>query len=561
MSSVTAQALEDEDSPQLRKARGAFFTPVLLCDYVVDWAVRSADDRVLEPSCGDAEFLVAAARRLSRLGGSAEGALHGVEVHEDSAAQARARLQRNGNDAKILVRDFFDVTPTPTFDAVVGNPPYVRYQDFTGSSRSRSRAAALRAGVALTGLASSWAAFTVHAAQFLKPGGRMGLVVPAELLSVNYAAEVRRFLMENFREVRLVLFTERVFPGVLEEVVLLLADGHGEGPVAHCELYQTRNAAELPAATGRRWTPANPHDKWTPSLLSSVAHEAVAFAAEQDGFTTLESWGDTTLGMVTGNNRYFTMSPADARERGLAGDELMRLSPPGSRHLRNLSLSKTAWEALGDEGAATYLFRPQSEPSRAARRYIAAGEAVHVEQAYKCRVRRPWWRVPLVDVPHMFLTYMNADTPRLCANRAGVRHLNSVHGVYLRPGSIRIGQDLLPIASLNSMSMLGAETIGRAYGGGMLKVEPREADCLPMPTASLLQAARDDLRARRPELQRALALRDVNAISQIVDDILLVRHLGMLPAQVQALRDARLELHNRRTSRGAKPTSSTLGSL
>lgn len=74
-------------------------------------------------------------------------------------------------------------------------------------------------------LASSWAAFTVHAALYLHPGGRMGLVLPAELLSVNYAAEVRRFLLESFERVELVLFTERVFPGVLEDVVLLLAEG------------------------------------------------------------------------------------------------------------------------------------------------------------------------------------------------------------------------------------------------------------------------------------------------------------------------------------------------
>lgn len=53
-----------EDSPQLRKARGAFFTPALLCDYVVNWAIRRVDDQVLEPSCGDAEFLVAATERL-----------------------------------------------------------------------------------------------------------------------------------------------------------------------------------------------------------------------------------------------------------------------------------------------------------------------------------------------------------------------------------------------------------------------------------------------------------------------------------------------------------------
>jgi adenine-specific DNA-methyltransferase len=29
---------------------------------------------------------------------------------------------------------------------------------------------------------------------------------------------------------------------------------------------------------------------------------------------------------------------------------------------------------------------------------------------------------------------MNADTPRLCANRARVHHLNSVYGVYFREG-------------------------------------------------------------------------------------------------------------------------------
>ena len=34
----------------------------------------------------------------------------------------------------------------------------------------------------------------VHAALFLRPGGRMALVLPAELLSVNYAAAVRKFL-------------------------------------------------------------------------------------------------------------------------------------------------------------------------------------------------------------------------------------------------------------------------------------------------------------------------------------------------------------------------------
>ena len=61
-------ALHPDDSPELRKARGAFFTPELVARYVTEWAVRSPTDRVLEPSCGEAAFLLEAGRRLDILG-------------------------------------------------------------------------------------------------------------------------------------------------------------------------------------------------------------------------------------------------------------------------------------------------------------------------------------------------------------------------------------------------------------------------------------------------------------------------------------------------------------
>lgn len=555
MTAVSIPELRGDDTGVLRKARGAFFTPDALCRYVVDWAIRSADDTVLEPSCGEAAFLLSAGERLKALGFDGAGgrvALHGVELHEESAAHARTVLGAAGHAAGVDVGDFFTVPPEPRYDAVIGNPPYVRYQHFAGESRARSREAALRAGVALTGLASSWAAFTVHSALFLKPGGRLGLVLPAELLTVNYAAEVRRFLMDRFRTVRLVLFTERVFPSVLEEVVLLLADGFSEGPADRCEVVQARNVDDLPHAVRSVWKPPTPESKWTPSLLPADAIEAVESLTAPGQFVTLHEWGETTLGMVTGNNKYFALSPAAVERHRIPASELVRVSPPGSRHLREFSLTEHDWRELGTQGRATYLFRPPGQPSPAAARYIAAGELTDVQTAYKCRVRTPWWRVPLVAAPHLFLTYMNADTPRLCTNRAQVHHLNSVHGVYLRPELVRTGMDLLPLATLNSMTLLGAETVGRAYGGGMLKIEPKEADRLPVPRPSLLDAARADLIASRPQVQDALRAGDVTDAAKIIDRVLLVRHLGMRREVVAALRDAHAELHARRVARGAR---------
>jgi adenine-specific DNA methylase len=537
----------------VRKARGAFFTPPSLCDYVVQWAIRNPDDQVLEPSCGEAAFLLSSGRRLRELGCASTdcaGQLHGTELHAESARVAGELLTAKGLAAAVEVGDFFDRDPAPVYDAVVGNPPYVRYQEFAGEARSRSRAAALRAGVRLTKLASSWAAFTVHAALFLHPSGRLGLVLPAELLTVNYAAEVRRFLMSRFARVRLVLFRDRVFPGVQEEVVLLLAEGFG--PTDRCELCEVADVAGLnaPDPELRSWKPERPEGKWTTCLIPAAAFETYLEASRGPAFSRLSEWGETTLGMVTGNNRYFALSRQRVAELGLQKRDVIPLSPPGSRHLRGVTLSPDHLNELAGAGEATLLFRPAADPSPAASGYIEDGVVRGVQKAYKCRMRSPWWRVPLLKPADVLVTYMNADTPRLCANEAGVHHLNSVHGLYLRPELREIGMRVLPVAALNSITLLGAETVGRAYGGGMLKLEPREADLLPVPSVDSLREAEGALAERRVEIEVALADRRLQDAVRLVDEILLEGRLGLGRKELSDLHSAHMELRSRRAARG-----------
>lgn len=536
------------DTAVMRKARGAFFTPRPVARFIADWAATSPADAVLEPSCGEAIFL----HEVGETGH--HGPLVGVELHEASARESERSLRAEGIDATIHGGDFFEHEPDGAYDAVVGNPPYVRYQDFSGEARALSRQAALRAGVSLTGLASSWAAFTVHSALFLRPGGRLGLVLPAELLTVNYASGVRRFLMQHFKSVGLVVFVDRVFPGVLEEVVLLLAEGFdptGEHGTDHCDVYQVQDAAALQDfAVPTKWVPSTPSAKWTASVIPGAALQTYAAITSGPAFNVLEAWGDTTLGMVTGNNKYFCMSPAHAATLGLGASELVPLSPPGSRHLRSLTFSKAVHERLGESGSWTFLFRPGATPSAAAEHYIRAGEETGVDSAYKCRVRSPWWRVPEVKAADLLLTYMNSDTARLCTNRAGVHHINSVHGVFLRPELRRLGMDLLPLASLNSLTLLGAETVGRAYGGGILKMEPREADQWPMPSPALIAANRAALSASRSQVARLLRDRKLLEAVGIVDAVLLRNGLELPEKDLSVICAARADLVARRVARG-----------
>lgn len=538
-----------------RKARGAFFTPAAITEYLAGWAIRSAGDRVFEPSCGEAGFLLAAGARLRALGapaGRLAAQLQGVEIHAASARQAARLLAGQGMGAGIEVGDFFARAPAAEFDAVIGNPPYVRYQNFSGEKRARAQLAALAAGVRLTGLSSSWAAFCVHASRFLRPEGRLALVLPGELLTVNYAAEVRRFLLARFARVRLVLFQSRVFPGVLEEVVLLLAEGQGGAPCF--ELYQAGSPDALPAADAPAWKEHWPEDgqKWTPALIAADAFSLYRALAAGPGFAPLLDWGETWLGAVTGNNDWFSLGREQAARLGIDKADLLRISPPGSRHLRGLVFDRSGWEVLVAAGAAGLLFHPRDDSEAAVRRRIEAGRQARVHTAYKCRVRSPWWRVPVGGVPDLLLTYMNQDRPRLLANEARVHILNSVYGVTLRPGLRLLGRELLPLAFLNSLSLLGAEMVGRSYGGGLLKLEPKEADLLPVPAPATLRQATAALRAARPAVEAALLAGDAAAAVTLVDGILLSGALGLAEGEIAALRMARALLGERRRARGRR---------
>lgn len=531
-----------------RKARGAFFTPGGITQHIAEWAIRTPADKVLEPSTGEAAFLTAAVRRLIDLGRS-DPSVHGVEIHSPSAKSAQAIVAAAGGNAHIKISDFFLVDAAPEFDAIIGNPPFIRYQEWTGAQRDRARFAALHQGVALTGLSSSWAAFVAHSAGFLKPGGRLGLVLPAELLSVNYAAPVRRFLLENFASVELVVFDEQVFPDAEADTVLVKADGWKHAPAGHASLRQTRNASTLDAlASGTTWAPVDTTDRWTPIALSSTTAAIMKSLSADEAFGPLAAYGDTTLGSVTGGNRFFALSPARVKELGIPRRDLVRISPPGSAHLRGLALTDSGMTRLGQRDHPTWLLWPSNNPAEATMRYIQYGHATGVDQAYKCRVRKPWWRVPVLSAPDLLLTCMNADTARLTTNSAGVRHLNSIHGVYLKEELRDIARDVLPVASLNSVTLLSAEIVGRSYGGGILKIEPREADRWWMPSPTLLAQHREALAAVKLRVQGHLQRKDLLAAVALVDGILFPGLLS--PAEVHAVRADRAALTLRRTVRG-----------
>lgn len=531
-------------SPRLaRKARGAYYTPTSIATFLSSWAIGERPSAaVLDPTCGDGVFLQAAGRELRTLG-AAEPRLLGIDIDGEALRQTAERLRADDLTATLLRSSFFDVTPDAPesnwvkADVVVGNPPFIRFHSHVGKTRAAAKKAALAQGVQLSGLASAWAACLVYAASFLRPGGKLGMVLPAELLTVNYAAPVRDWLRRRFGRVGLVTF-ERLQFDALANVVLLLAEGDGETDSVH--VARVLDASDLegldPFSTGREVTLNG--EKWSSLLLTD--RQVAAYRSGVEDFVALEAeYGKVELGTVTGANEFFVMTERTRREFGLTEEQVEKVSPPGSKHLERLAFTTADWEQLRNEGKAVWLFRPAPEDQSAAvEAYKRVGQDLDIPSRYKCRIRPQWWRPPITEPPDFFFTYMSHRFPRLVADDADVCFLNSMHGLHLAEGAPSFVRHALPLAMLNSLTLVGAELGGRSYGGGILKLEPREAALLPVPALPELEAFWKAIGDAWSLLNHQLATGDWDTVVSCVDEALLRSTMNMSATRTQLLRRA-----------------------
>lgn len=530
-----------------RKQLGSFYTPPELVDALTTWAIRRASDRVLEPASGEAAFLLAAVRRLRELGaGDPSRQMLGNEIDEEALRSTRELLDKAGEEVELLHGDFFDLTPEETgpFTVALGNPPYVRYHRFRGDARLRGLTAAAAAGVELTGLASSWAPFVVHASRFLVPEGRLAFVLPAELLSVDYARAVRDFLVRRFGSVTIVTFAKSVFPGAMIDTVLLMAEG---GNARGVRIIRLKDAAELRDLAGTEPYGLAPTGRWS-SLLTPPAGAGVLDRLRSRGL--LRRLGDVAtvdIGFVTGANDFFMLTREEARARGLPARVLQpAIGRPGQ--LRGAVLTELEGNELrrSERCLVLKLAAPGlDQRNTPVGRYLRRGTRLGVHRGYKCAGRSPWYAIPGIRVPDAFMSYMSNVAPRVVLNEAGFSSSNLVHQINFHLTE-RSDARAFIAALHSSIAMLSFEIEGRSYGGGVLKHETREAERVELPFSLAISGALADA---LPHVDAALRAAGPSHAAEIVDDIL-VRENVLGRDELEAVRDARHQLHERRTTRG-----------
>lgn len=537
--------------PTEQKLRGGYYTPVALANYVCEWALRGDGFRkILEPSVGDGNFLAA----LNEMADESRP-LHITAVEIDSCEIGKAkRRAANFNKLNLVWKnqDFFKAYSSLErgFDAVVGNPPFIRFQHFDADSREIAFNHLKAAGYHPTKLANIWAAFVQLSIELIRPGGRLALVVPAELMQVKYASELRERITQMFDHVAIVTFQQLVFEGIQQEVVLLLAEGKRESAGNHStvhtlELSDGDDLTDLgdlaDAIAHQPEKHARKDVKWTALFLPDKAFSSLERAYRSNGIKSLGRIASVEVGIVTGRNSFFVVDTATAKSLGIK-DSKKKLVGRTSSFKSSIFSNNDFKEHSAKHPCVLLDLNGLSESkfSEQLKNYIKQGELSGVHAGYKCSIRKRWFDVPSIYIPDGFLFRQIHGAPLLVANRAGATSTDTIHRVRLRDNSITM--ERLSAAFCNSLTFAWAEVCGRSYGGGVLELEPREAEELPIPVeaANLI----DPL-----EVDRLLREGGVEAALKYTDPILLGEGLGLSKAEIRAINACWVQLRDRRHNR------------
>ncbi|RKD97829.1 N-6 DNA methylase [Halopiger aswanensis] len=562
-SDVIGRIYEGVIPHERRHEMGEYYTPAAVCDLITRLCIDSSSDTVLDPACGSGGFLVSAYNRLQELFPEAKGAhteilnrIYGVDInrfpaHLSAINLAIQDLESYTEDVHIEVSDYFDVASDTQrfgrvvaglsgrewqngdsedalggFDAVVGNPPYIRATSLDDKSRIRSHLSDLDA-TDLSSQMDIYGYFITHSTQFLSDGGKLGFITSDRWMDTDYGADLQKFLLDNYSIDAVIRFDRQTFDDALVGASIIIATKEPDTPTRDentVKFLRVREPLEIDEIESilredtasdqmindteyrlvtRRQGDLYDQDKWKPYFLASPVYFDLY---GHDDTTELQDVADVSRGITSGANPFYygrreewedlglteytepllkatgqldsiRFNDEDAKEWGVLsihdlveqGIEESKAQEEESEEYRDIDPAERAKSWMADNGHETLV------------EYIEWGEDKGYDDRPTTSSRSVWYDLGELDTPKILTTDFTWRIFRSVWNEAGAAVNDQFYCIEPRNDI----DDQVLCGILNSrFAWLMVELRGRWAGGqGMTRarIKVYETEELPIP--------------------------------------------------------------------------------
>lgn len=479
-------ALDAERTSLERNQAGQFATPPELALDIMRFALRIHGEqpiRFLEPSCGSGSFISAL---LQEAPATQIASVVGVEL-DPRFVDAATSLW--GEFAEIVEGDFIDWAGgvSKSANLVVANPPYVRHHHLSSDQkRLFSLTSAKELGIPVSQLAGLYVYFLLLAHKTLAENAISAWLIPTEFMDVNYGVALREYLTSRVELIRIHRFdpNDAQFDDALvsSAVVVFRNRKPDEGSVAE---FSFGGSMDVPREVHQiNVSNLKPDEKWIGHFQGRHVHERPN--------DTLGDFFEIRRGIATGNNAIFVRPRTELEHLGIAKEHFRPILPsPRNVNVEEVLADVDGWPQNVEQLALIDTDEPMdslisSDPALA--EYLSARDK-GAENGYLSRQRKPWYKQEQRPAPPFLCTYMGRASAKserpvhFILNRSRATATNGFLLLYPK----RVLADLLNHhpeiidnvhAALNSFTPEELRNGGRAYGGGLHKIEPKELAAL-----------------------------------------------------------------------------------
>jgi len=583
-SDVIGQIYEGVIPAERRREMGEYYTPPAICDLITRLTIQDGDDRVFDPACGSGGFPVSAYHRLQECLPEPDGSherilsqITGVEInrfpaHLTAINLAIQDLTSYTDEVDIEIRDFFDVkrygrlsrerasaSGSETddedelvdqlggYDAVVGNPPYIRQENINDKGKVRDHLSNGDIDAEyLSKRSDIYTYFLTHATEFLEDGGDLGFITSDRWMDTQYGEDVQQFILDNYKIRAIITFDRQVFDDALVDSSVIIIrkqdekEERDENVAKFLRLKQEMDIEDIASLVEddadankliendryrlatRKQSALYHETKWNtfffgPPLFFDIrANENVKELSEV---------AEVSRGITTGANAFFTGHTGDMEDLGLGPYTTPLLKATGqvdkipvtgddADEWALLDVHDLVQEALSEDAdfGTTDVDQVKEwladNDHNALLEYINTGEEDGYHERSTLESRDIWFDLGDVPQPKILSTMFTWRLHRVFWNEAEAATSDQFY--YIEPKG-NVDQEVLGGILNSRVVWLANELLGRRAGGqGMTRLQTKvyETELWPVPdprsidddTQEEIRDAFQDLREREKEL-------------------------------------------------------------
>jgi len=474
----------DRERETLR-TKGQFWTPDWVAEFMVAYALLDQPKQLLDHALGEGVFF-RAAKRYAELHGF-DLALFGRDIDPDILTQARQSGLKDTDLRNVEIRDFVLDPPSEKYPAIVANPPYIRHHRLSALQKASLRDfARTTTGRNIDGRAGLHVYFLIRALNTLLPGGRLCYIAPADICEGVFAQALWQWITSQYKLDAVIAFSADAtpFPGVDTNALVFCL--RNESPAKHFDWVkcQRQNSRELISLLSgdkhKRYEMIEVHRRTVAEAVATGLSRPPSQAMPNRYI--LGDFASVMRGIVTGDNDFFFMTLARAKEQGIP-ESLLVKAVGRIRDIEGEQFTLEDIDRLEARNRPTRLLCVNGlafeQLPITVQAYLKEGENRGLDKKALIRTRKPWYRMETRKSPPIMFAYLGRRNVRFIRNHAGVVPLTCLLCVYPKREDSDFIERLWKVLA-HPKTIANLRKVGKSYGGDAIKVEPRSLERLPL---------------------------------------------------------------------------------